>query len=130
MAHHEAMQLQAGQARRQNREPDPSQADRYLDTARRRVKAGLLIGEIARQNDIKVDPQRVREAIEAVAETYEQSREVAQMYYQNPEMLRSIESAVLEEQVVDWALENAKVEPRELAFKDLINAAATSRKGL
>lgn len=130
MVHNEATQLQAAQAQQQGREPDASQAERFMDTARRRVKAGLLIGEIARQNDILVDGARVRQAIETVAETYEQSREVVQMYYNNPEMMRAIESSVLEEQVVDWALENAKVTAQPMAFKELINAAAQSRKGM
>ena len=72
----------------------------------------------------------MRAAIETVAETYEQSQEVVQMYYNNPDLLRSVEGAVLEEQVVDWVLDNAKVSHEPMAFKDLINAAATSRQGL
>jgi trigger factor len=130
MVHQEASQLQAQQAQRRGEQPDPSQLESFMDRSRRRVKAGLLIGEIARQNDILADGARVREAIETVAETYEQSQEVVNMYYNNPEMMRAIESSVLEEQVVDWALENAKVETTDMSFKDLINAAAESRKGL
>ncbi len=130
MVHNEASELQARDAQQRGQQADPSQVENYMDIARRRVKAGLLIGEIARQNDILVDGTRVREAIETVAQTYEQSIEVVQMYYNNPEMMRSVESSVLEEQVVDWALENAKVETQDMSFKDLINAAAESRKGL
>lgn len=130
MVFSEASQLQGRDAQQRGEQPDPSKVQNYMDIARRRVKAGLLIGEIARQNDILVDGARVRSAIETVAETYEQSQEVVQMYYNNPEMMRAIESSVLEEQVVDWALENAKVEAQAMSFKDLINAAAESRKGL
>jgi trigger factor len=130
MVHNEAGQLQARDAQQRGEQPDNSKVERYMDIARRRVKAGLLIGEIARQNDILVDGARVRQAIETVADTYEQSQEVVQMYYNNPQMMRAIESSVLEEQVVDWALENAKVEAQAMSFKELINAAAESRKGL
>ncbi len=70
------------------------------------------------------------EGIDIVADTYEQSQEVVQMYYNNPDMLRAIESNVLEEQVVDWALETAKVKTQPMAFKELINAAAEARQGL
>ena len=69
-------------------------------------------------------------AIETVANTYEQSREVVQMYYNNEEMLRQVENSVLEEQVVDWVLENAKVKSEDVKFKDLISAAALARQGL
>jgi trigger factor len=130
LVHAEASQLQSTYARQRRQEPDPNQLEPFLDVARRRVKAGLLIGEIARQNGISADGARVREAIEAVADTYEQSQEVVQMYYNNPEMLQAIESNVLEEQVVDWALERATVNAQSMSFKELINAAAESRKGL
>jgi len=41
-------------------------------------------------------------------------------------LLQQVESTVLEEQVVDWVLENAKVTPKEMNFQEVI-AAATSR---
>ena len=90
----------------------------------------MLLNELASQNNILVDGARVRKAIETLANTYEQSREVVQMYYNNPDMLRAVEATVIEEQVVDWVLENAKVSTEPMAFKDLINAAAQSRQGL
>jgi trigger factor len=130
MVRQEAAQLLQNAARQRGEEADPAQLDRYLDVAGRRVKSGLLMSEIARQNDILVDGARVRQAIETVADTYEQSREVVQMYYNNPEMLRSVEGSVLEEQVVDWVLENAKVSAEPLAFNDLISQATASRQGL
>lgn len=130
LVHEEAGQLQARFAQQRRQAPDASNLEPFMDIARRRVKAGLLIGEIARQHDIRVDADKVRKAIETVADTYEQSQEVVQMYYNNPEMLRAIESNVLEEQVVDWALETAKVKAQPMAFKELINVAAEARQGL
>ncbi|KAA9133048.1 trigger factor [Marinihelvus fidelis] len=126
----EAAQLLQAQARQRGIEPDPALLPQFSEVAGKRVKSGLLISEIARQNDIVVDGAKVREAIESVASTYEQSREVVQMYYNNPELLRSVESSVLEEQVVDWVLEHAKVDAEATSFKELINAAAKSRQGL
>jgi trigger factor len=48
------------------------------------------------------------------------------MYYNNQQLMQQVESSVLEEQVVDWVLENAKVTPREMNFQDVMDAA-TSR---
>ena len=126
----EAAQLQAMAAQRQGKQADPAEAGAFEEPARQRVRAGLLMGEIARQNDIAVDGAKVRQAIEMVASTYEQADEVVQMYYNNPDMLRAIESSVLEEQVVEWALEHASVSSQDMLFTDLINAAAESRQGL
>ena len=38
-------------------------------------------------------------------------------------LLQAIENAVLEEQVVDWVLENAKVTPKDMSFQDVIAGA-------
>lgn len=91
--------------------------------ARKRVRSGLLLGELAQQNEIKIDGAKVREAIEEIAETYEEPREVVQMYYNDQRMLQSIENSVLENQVVDWALDNATVTDKPMSFQDAINAA-------
>ena len=129
MVRDEAASLVQRQAQQLGVEPDMSHVDNFMDIARKRVKSALLLGEVARQNDILVDGARVREAIETIAQTYEQSREVVQMYYQNQEMLSAVESSVLEEQVVDWVLENAKVSETPMGFKELIEAATAARQG-
>jgi trigger factor len=97
-----------------------------MEQAERRVRAGLLMGEVAQQNGIRINPGKVREAIETVANTYEQPEEVVQLYYNNQQLLQQVESSVLEEQVVDWALENAKVTPKKMKFQEVINAASQS----
>ncbi|NIM71312.1 MAG: trigger factor [Xanthomonadales bacterium] len=114
-----------------SRGQDPQQADPgpFVDGALRRVKAGLLLAELARQNHIMIDGARVRESIETIADTYEQPREVVQMYYGDQRLLGAVENAVLEEQVVDWVLERAKVEHEPMSFKDVISAASAAGKG-
>lgn len=129
MVREEAEQLVRREARSRDAEPDMGNVDAFMNIASKRVKSALLLGEVARQNDILVDGARVRKAIETIADTYEQSREVVQMYYQNQEMLSAVESSVLEEQVVDWVLDNAKVTEEPMAFKVLIEAAAQARQG-
>ena len=44
-------------------------------------------------------------------------------YYQQPERLRELESIVLEDNVVQWTLSNAKVEDKPTAFDDLMGNA-------
>ncbi|MEE4294233.1 MAG: trigger factor [Xanthomonadales bacterium] len=114
----------------QGQEPDQAVvrqlAGQFMEPAEKRVRAGMLLGELARQNEIRVDGAKVREAIDTVANTYEQPDEVVQLYYQNARLLQQVESSVLEEQVVDWVLENAKVTPRDMSFQDVIQAASKS----
>jgi trigger factor len=99
-------------------------APSLMEPAEGRVRAGLLMGELAQQNSIRVDSNKVRQAIETVANTYEEPSEVIQLYYGNPNLLQQVESSVLEEQVVDWVLENAKVTPKKMSFQDVISGAS------
>jgi trigger factor len=97
--------------------------DHFREPARKRVRSGLLLGELARQNEIAIDGAKVREAIEEIAQTYEEPREVVQMYYSDQRMLQAVENSVLENQVVDWVVNNAKVTDKSMSFQEAINAA-------
>jgi trigger factor len=122
------MVAQILQAQGQQVEPEQMESlvEPFMERAEGRVRAGLLIGELAQQNNIQIDPAKVRAAIDSAASTYEEPAEVVQMYYNNQQLMQQVESSVLEEQVVDWVLENAKVTPREMNFQDVMDAA-TSR---
>ena len=95
----------------------------FREPARKRVRSGMLLGELAQQNKIKIDASKVREAIEEIAQTYEEPREVVQMYYNDQRLLQSVENSVLESQVVDWVVNNAKVTDKPMSFQEAINAA-------
>jgi len=97
--------------------------DHFREPARKRVRSGLLLGELARQNEIAIDGSKVREAIEEIAQTYEEPSEVVQMYYNDQRLLQSVENSVLESQVVDWVVNNAKVTDIPMGFQEAINAA-------
>jgi trigger factor len=126
----EAANMAAQLVQSQGQELPPEQmeslAEPFMEQAEGRVRASLLMAELARQNKIHVDPGKVREAIELAASTYEQPAEVVQLYYSNERLLQQIENSVLAEQVVDWVLENAKVTLREMKFQEVITAATSS----
>jgi len=82
---------------------------RYEDEARRRVSLGLLIAEIIRRNQLQIDPERVRETVESLAQSYEKPEEVVQWYYSNQEMLAGIQTLIMEETVVEWVAGQTKV---------------------
>jgi trigger factor len=98
--------------------------DMFAEQARRRVALGLIIAEIVRGNDIKVDPARVRAAVEEIAESYEDPQEVISWYYGNREQLAAVENLALEEQVVDWLLEQGRVEDEATSFDDIMGQAS------
>ncbi len=61
-----------------------------------------------------------RAIVEEQAQSYENPQEVVRWYYQAPDRLREIESMVLEDNVVEWALKTAKVEDTAIPFDELM----------
>ena len=97
--------------------------------AEKRVKLGVIVSEIARQNQIQLDPDRVRELVETIAASYEKPEEVVQWYYGNQEMLSGVQSAVIEEQVVEWVVEHSGVDVKDqkTTFPALVEEAKQSQ---
>jgi len=93
--------------------------DAFVEPARRRVALGLLVAQIVQTQGIKVDRERVQARLTALAEGYPNPGEALRAYQQSPEALRQIESAALEDQVVDWLLERAQVTERPMTFTEL-----------
>jgi trigger factor len=87
--------------------------------ARKRVALGLLMGQIVKAEGIPVDRQRVQVRIEELAASHPNPEEARRAYQHNPEALRQIESMVLEDQVIDWILERAKVKEVPMTFKEI-----------
>jgi len=93
--------------------------DMFQEQAVRRVTLGLVIGEIIKQNGIKIDEERVRKTIEEFASSYEQPDEVVKYYYGNQEQLAAVQNVVLEDQVVDWVLQQTEVVDEPTSFSAL-----------
>jgi trigger factor len=91
----------------------------FLEDAERRVALGLIIGEVVRENKMEIDTGRVRSKIEQFAADYETPEDVVKWYYGNREQLAQVENLVLEEQVMDWVLEQVKVEEEPTTFAAL-----------
>jgi trigger factor len=97
--------------------------------AERRVKLGVIVSEIVKQNQIQLNPERVREVVDNIAASYEKPEEVVQWYYGNQEMLSGVQSAVIEDQAVEWIIEHGGVDvsDNEMSFSDLVEKAKQSQ---
>ena len=88
--------------------------------ARRRVALGLLISRLAASQGIQVDEERVRARLDAIAATYEEPDEVVRWCEQTPSALESVRALVLEDQIVDWVLERARVTEKASTFAEIM----------
>lgn len=98
----------------------PLPREAFEQQAQRRVKLGLILAEVVKANALHAKPEHVRAKVEEQAQTYEQPDEVVKWYYQSPQRLREIESMVLEDNVVEWAMRTAKVLDKATAFDELM----------
>ena len=92
----------------------------YMDEATRRVKLGLILAEVVKKAELKPDPVRVRERVEHMSKDYEDPDEFVRYYQDNPQLLRGIETLVMEDLVVDWIVDQAGVNETERSFDDLM----------
>jgi trigger factor len=98
--------------------------DPFTEQAERRVKLGLLVSEIVKAEELTAEEQRVKDEVKKIASTYEQSTEVENYYLQNPEALNGLQMKVLEDQVVEFLLEKAKVKPATKTYKEVMASRA------
>jgi trigger factor len=111
-------------ARGMKPEDIPMPAEAFEPEARKRVALGLIIAELVRRESLAAKPEQIKAVVQDYAESYERPEEVVRWYYQSADRLREVESLVLENNVVDWALSRAKVEDKPTAFDDLMGNAA------
>jgi trigger factor len=107
------------QARRQGQQGDIGPAP-FMDAARKRVLVGLLVGEVARRNELKLEPKRLNETLRLIASTYEEPEQVIELYRNDPQLMSSLQSRVMEEQVIDWISERAQHTEQALSFQEAI----------
>ena len=101
----------------------------FEEPARRRVALGLIVGELVQHLGLRAEPSQVRAAVEELAATYEDPKEVIDYYYADRQRLAAVESLVLEDRLVDWVLSQVSVEDEPLNFADLAAPAPTGLAG-
>lgn len=98
----------------------PLPTDLFEKQAQRRVSLGLILAEVVKAHGLFAKPEQVRAMVEELAQSYERPEEMVKWYYGSQDRLREIESAVLEDNVVEWALGTATVEDTPISFDDLM----------
>ncbi len=91
-------------------------ADSFKEEAEKRVKLGLLVGELVKRNTLQVNPDKVRQMVERIASTYENPDSIVNWYYADQQRLHEVHSMVLEDEVVEWLLVRAKVTEKPSDF--------------
>ena len=93
----------------------------YRDIATRRVKLGLLLAEIGRQNNIQVSQDEMNRAVMAEAQRYPgQERQVFEFFQNNANARATLRAPLFEDKTVDFIIEMAKVTDRPVSRDELM----------
>jgi trigger factor len=99
-------------------------ASNFVDAARRRVALVLLVREIIQQEKMMLDQAKVQARFQELADQFPDAAQALQTYRSNPQIRQQMEDGVMEDQVVDWLLERAKIADQQFTFRDLMNFGA------
>jgi len=103
--------------------------EEYRTIAARRVRLGLLLSEVGRLNNIQVAQEELNRALIQEAQRHPgQERQVFEAYQNNPEMMASLRAPVYEDKVIDFILEMAQVEDRDVTVEELMKALESDQE--
>jgi len=102
--------------------PDGFPDDIFREEGAKRVKLGLLVGELIKIEKISLDQARLNSVLQDMAGSYEDPQQVIEYYTKNKEARANLEGMVLEDQVVDYILDKAKVSDKPSSFDELMNS--------
>jgi trigger factor len=92
----------------------------YRAIADRRVRLGLMLGEIGRVNNIVVTPDEVNAAIRAEAARYPgREAQMIEFYRNYPQATDALRGPIFEDKVVDYVLDGATISEAEISVEDL-----------
>lgn len=123
MVRSEAASMAAGSVPEGQQAP-PQLAEAAMPMARKRVVAGLMMGELARRQSMVIDRKRVAEQLAAIASTYEEPDQVIELYNGDPKLMSGLQNRVMEDQVAEWVAEHAQTTDKRLAFDEVMRPAA------
>jgi len=104
-------------------EKAPIPAEIFQPQAERRVRLGLVVAELVRANNLQAKPEQLQAHIEELSQSYEKPAEVVRWYLSDRQRLAEVEAVVIENNVTDFVLANAKVSDKALPFDELMATA-------
>ncbi len=97
-------------------------ADIFKPQAERRVRLGLVVSELVRQNKLQAKPEQLQAHIEELSQSYEKPAEVMRWYLGDRQRMAEVEAVVIENNVTEFVLGQVKVNDKVLPFDELMTS--------
>jgi trigger factor len=98
----------------------PVQGEMFAPQAERRVRLGLIVGDLVRAQNLSAKPEQLQAHIEELSQSYEKPAEVVRWYLSDRQRMAEVEAVVVENNVTDYVMKTAKVTDKSVAFDELM----------
>jgi trigger factor len=96
--------------------------DAYRGAAERRVRLGLIMGGVIRDQGLKIEQAEVDKRLDDLCRGYDRPDEARKLYLQSPGLMARIENSILHEQTMNWLAARAQTHPKKVTLSQLLGA--------
>lgn len=100
----------------------PLAREPYEAEAKKRVVLGLLLAEVIKSSEIKMDQKKVQERLREMAARYGNVDDILPIILKNKNMVSDVEAFVLEEQAIQALLSKARVSEAKKSYDAIMNS--------
>lgn len=94
----------------------------FADRATKRVKLGLILEALVKQNNLEATPDQIKALIAEHAQSYENPEEIVRWYAADASRMRDVGNLALEDNVVNWVMSHARVTDKAIEFNELMGS--------
>ncbi len=92
----------------------------YQEMSKRRVKLGILLAEVGNREKIEISQEEIMQALIREASQYRgQEKQVFDFYRNNPKYMEALKGPLMEDKVVDFALNQVKITEKKMSMDAL-----------
>ena len=96
----------------------------FKPQAERRVRMGLVVSELVRQQGLQATPDQIKAHVEELSASYEKPTEVQRWYYSDNRRMAEVEGIVIEQNVTNYVFSLVKVNEKTISFDELMGQQA------
>ncbi|MBM3388990.1 MAG: trigger factor [Betaproteobacteria bacterium] len=98
----------------------PIPAEVFTEQAEKRVRLGLVVGELVRTHQLQAKPEQLQAHIKEISQSYEKPAEVMRWYLTDRNRMAEVEAIVVENNVAEFVMARAKVSDKAVPFDELM----------
>jgi trigger factor len=98
----------------------PIPDDVFRPQAERRVRLGLVVAELVRNNKLQATEAQIKSHVEELAASYEKPADVMRWYFSDNNRMAEVEAVIIENNVTEFVLSKAKITEKAITFDELM----------